>query len=80
MKNEMIQTLTNIFEGLAQITENGVEYWLTQDLKHFLSYTKLDNFLNVISKFKTGYEIFCHQIHNHFVEVGKMVELVSGSL
>lgn len=79
MKNEMIQTLTESFEGHAQQTENGVEYWLARDLQHLLGYTKWDNFLNVLSKAKTACEVSGHDIADHFADVGKMVELGSGS-
>ena len=79
MKNEMIQSLTESFEGHAQQTENGVEYWLARDLQHLLGYTKWDNFLNVLSKAKTACEVSGHDIADHFADVGKMVELGSGS-
>ncbi len=44
MKTDLIQTLTQIFEGHAQQTENGVEYWLARDLQHLLGYTEWRNF------------------------------------
>ena len=40
---------------------------------------KWDNFLNVISKAKTACEISRHQVADHFADVGKMVDLGSGS-
>lgn len=79
MKNEMIHTLTENFEGHAQETDNGIEYWLARDLQHLLGYTKWDNFLNVVSKAKTACEVSGHGIADHFADVGKMVELGSGS-
>lgn len=79
MKNELIQTLTETFEGHAQETENGVEYWLARDLQHLLGYSEWRNFLNVISKAKTACEVSGHAIENHFVDINKMVELGSGS-
>ncbi len=74
MQNELIDTLTETFEGHAQETENGVEYWLARDLQQLLVYTKWDNFLNVISKAKTACEVSGHNIVDHFADVGKMVE------
>ena len=53
MKSDMIQQLTSTFEGHAQQTESGIEYWLARDLQHLLGYTKWDNFLNVVAKAKT---------------------------
>lgn len=79
MKNEVIQTLTDSFEGHAQQTENGVEFWLARNLQHLLGYGKWDNFQAVISKAKTACELSGHAIADHFADVGKMVELGSGS-
>ena len=79
MKSELIQTLTETFEGHAQETENGVEYWLARDLQHLLGYSEWRNFLNVISKAKAACEGSGHAIENHFVDINKMVELGSGS-
>ena len=79
MKIEIVQTLTATFEGHAQQTEGGIEYWLARDLQHLLGYTKWDNFLNVVSKAKTACEVSGHAIADHFADVGKMVDLGSGS-
>lgn len=79
MKTELVQSLTQTFEGHAQQTEGGIEYWLARDLQHLLGYTKWDNFLNVVSKAKTACEVSGHAIADHFADVGKMVDLGSGS-
>lgn len=79
MKHDLVHAMTENFEGHAQETENGVEYWLARDLQHLLGYTKWDNFLNVVSKAKTACEVSGHDIADHFADVGKMVELGSGS-
>ena len=79
MQNDLIQTLTQAFEGHAQETENGVEYWLARDLQHLLGYSEWRNFLNVISKAKAACEGSRHAIENHFVGINKMVELGFGS-
>jgi DNA-damage-inducible protein D len=79
MKNELIYTLTESFEGHAQETETGVEYWLARDLQQLLGYSEWRNFLNVITKAKTACEVSGHDVGNHFVDVNKMVELGSGS-
>ena len=76
---QQVQTLTATFEGHAQQTDTGVEYWLARDLQHLLGYGKWDNFQSVISKAKTACEVSGHAISNHFADVGKMVELGSGS-
>ncbi|MFV0278097.1 MAG: BRO family protein, partial [Parahaliea sp.] len=79
MKDELIVTLTDSFEGHAQETENGVEYWLARDLQQLLGYNEWRNFLSAITKAKTACEVSGHEISNHFVDVNKMVELGSGS-
>jgi DNA-damage-inducible protein D len=79
MKKEIIQSLTKTFEDYANITENKVEFWFARDLQHLLGYTKWDNFLKVINKAKTSCEASGNEIINHFAEVGKMVQLGSGS-
>lgn len=79
MKTEIVQTLTATFEGHAQQTDGGVEYWLARDIQHLLGYAKWDNFLNVVSKAKTACEVSGHPGADHFAGVGKMVDLGSGS-
>ena len=44
-----------------------------------LGNSKWDNFLKVVSKAKTACELSGHQIADHFADVGKMVDLGSGS-
>ena len=79
MQSDTIQTLTETFEAHAQQTENGIEYWLARDIQHLLGYTKWDNFQKVVSKAKTACEVSNHQVADHFADVGKMVDLGSGS-
>ena len=79
MKTEIVRSLTETFEGHAQQTDGGVEYWLARDVQHLLVYTKWENFLNVVSKAKTACEVSGHDIANHFPDVRKMVDLGSGS-
>ena len=79
MKSDLIRTLTDTFEGHAQQTDGGVEFWLARDLQHLLGYAKWDNFLNVVSKAKTACEVSGHEVADHFADVGKMVDLGSGS-
>jgi DNA-damage-inducible protein D len=79
MKSDLVHSLTENFEAHAQQADNGVEFWLARDLQFLLGYTKWDNFIKVISKAKTACEISDHQISDHFADVGKMVDLGSGS-
>ncbi|WP_260294510.1 DNA damage-inducible protein D [Sedimenticola hydrogenitrophicus] len=79
MKIELIQSLTDTFEGHAQTTETGIEFWLARDLQQLLGYSEWRNFNTVISKAKVACEVSGHSITDHFVDVNKMVDLGSGS-
>jgi DNA-damage-inducible protein D len=79
MKTEFVLALTATFEGHAQQTEAGVEYWLGRDLQHLLGYAEWRNFGMVLSRAKTACELSGHPVADHFVDVTKMVELGSGS-
>lgn len=78
MEPQQIQTLTTTFEGHAQQTDTGVEFWLARDVQHLLGYGKWDNFQSVISKAKTACEVSGHAVSDHFADVGKMIELGKG--
>lgn len=79
MKKDLICALTNNFEAHAQQTDDGIEFWLARDIQYLLGYTKWDNFLNVVSKARASCEVSGHKVADHFADVGKMVELGSGS-
>ena len=79
METNQILMLTTTFEGHAQCTESGVEYWLARDLQVLLGYTEWRNFLKIIGKAETACEGSGHRVADHFVDVNKMVELGSGS-
>ena len=79
MKTSIIQNLTENFETHANQTSDGVEFWMARDLQHLLNYTKWDNFLGVISKAKTAFELSEQEIEDHFADVGKMVAIGSGA-
>lgn len=78
MKSELIKSLTDNFEGHAQQTDSGVEFWLARDLQYLLGYTEWRNFLNVVSKARTACELSNHPVQDHFVDINKMVDLGSG--
>lgn len=79
MQTDLIHSLTGTFEAHAQQTEGGIEFWLARDLQYLLGYAKWDNFLNVVSKAKTACNASGHDVSDHFADVGKMVDLGSGS-
>ena len=75
MKIELVHTLTASFEGHAQTTENGIEFWLARDLQHLLGYAEWRNFGLVINKAKTACEVSGHLIADHFVAINKMIAM-----
>ncbi len=79
MKTDVVRALTETFEGHAQQTDAGVEYWLGRDLQHLLGYAEWRNFATVLTKAKTACELSGHAVADHFVDVTKMVDLGSGS-
>jgi DNA-damage-inducible protein D len=80
METNLIQQLTETFEGHAQQTESGVEYWLARDLQQLLGYTEWRNFhQTAISKAKTACEVSGHAVSDHFVDVNKMIQLAKGA-
>ncbi|ABM59874.1 hypothetical protein [Verminephrobacter eiseniae] len=54
MKSELVHALTSTFEGHAQQTDGGVEYWLARDLQHLLGYAEWRNFGTVIYQGQGG--------------------------
>ena len=79
MKTGLVHALTNTFEGHAQQTDGGVEYWLARDLQHLLGYAEWRNFGTAISKAKVACEVSGHAVSDHFVDDNKMVDLGSDS-
>jgi DNA-damage-inducible protein D len=80
MKSDVIHSLTENFEGHAQQTESGVEYWLARDLQHLLGYAEWRNFnQSAVSKAKIACEVSGHPVSDHFVDVNKMVQIGSGT-
>jgi DNA-damage-inducible protein D len=75
MKTEIVKSLTDTFEGHAQQTEGGVEYWLGRDLQHLLGYTEWRNFTAVISKARIACEVSGHSVADHFVDVNKTIQM-----
>lgn len=78
MKKELIQKLFEQFENACYLY-NGIECWSARDLQTILGYTKWDNFIKVIDKAKSASKNAGENNINHFADIGKMVQLGSGS-
>ncbi len=69
----------NVFEKIKKINEYGSEYWLGRELYKILTYSSYRNFLVVVEKAKLACKNSQQDIHNHFVDVNKMVRIGSGA-
>ena len=78
MKKELITELFERFENACYIY-NGLECWSARELQEILGYAKWDNFTKVVEKAKKACENAGEAVTNHFADVGKMVQLGSGS-
>jgi DNA-damage-inducible protein D len=78
MKKEQIQQLLTQFENACHDYQ-GIECWSARELQEILGYAKWDNFLKVIIKAKAASESSGITVSDHFADVGKMVDLGSGS-
>ncbi|HMI05691.1 MAG TPA: DNA damage-inducible protein D [Pedobacter sp.] len=79
MKSEEIESLFIQFELVASET-GGVECWSAREMQNILGYSKWKNFETVIQKAKAACKNAGEEVLNHFTDVGKMVELGSGSV
>ena len=75
METNQVQLLTTNFEGHAQKTDTGVEYWLARDLQVLLGYTEWRNFVRAIEDAKIACQRSGHSVSDHFVDVNKMIHL-----
>lgn len=69
----------NVFESIKKTNEYDQEFWYARDLQEVLEYTKWSNFKKVIDKAKEACDNSKINVLDHFADVGKMVELGSGS-
>jgi DNA-damage-inducible protein D len=78
MKQEFITQLFERFENACYIYK-GIECWSARELQEILNYAKWDNFLKVIDKAKKACENSGSLLSDHFADVGKMVQIGSGT-
>lgn len=78
-KRTFVDQLVDQFEDVAQVDEDGVEFWFARDLQKLLGYAEYRNFLSVIQKAKDACFQSDQRVEHHFVDVNKMVEIGSGA-
>jgi DNA-damage-inducible protein D len=74
-----VERLIESFENVAQIDDDGVEFWEARDLQELLGYQRWDTFLEVIEKAKIACVTSGQLLENHFSDVRKMVSIGSGA-
>ena len=67
------------FEEIKRVNEYGREYWQARELQGVLEYLKWGNFVKVIEKAKEACRNSQFDIDDHFADVGKMVDIGSGT-
>ena len=68
-----------IFENIKHVNEYVQEFWYARDLQVALEYETWRSFQKVILKAQNACENADNNVSDHFVDVGKMVNLGSGS-
>jgi DNA-damage-inducible protein D len=78
MHRDLITKLFRSFEDIAH-REGDTEFWLARELQELLGYTQWRNFEQVIAKARDACAPAGLPPTDHFADVGKMVDLGSGS-
>ena len=68
------------FESIKHLDEQGLEFWTARELMKLLDYREWRNFEEVIKKAQQSCLQSGQVIHNHFVDVNKMVEIGSNTV
>ena len=79
MNNLEINNNNTTFEGIKHTDEYGNEYWSARELQLALEYKRWDKFCKVIENAKIACEKSKNITSDHFSQVGKMVEIGSGT-
>ncbi len=74
-----IEDTTEAFESIKHADLYGNEYWNARELMSVLEYKKWDKFINVVENAKIACEKSGSLVDDHFLQVGKMVEIGSGA-
>ena len=78
-KREVTAYSQQTFESIKHIDEKGAEFWLARELQIALEYAQWRRFQESVERAKTACEASGLDVADHFADVGKMVDLGSGS-
>lgn len=74
---EIARFTSSVFEQIKKINQYGMDYWTARELQKALGYIKWDKFQAVIENAKTACVNSGQNIDDHFLQVGKMVNIGS---
>jgi DNA-damage-inducible protein D len=77
MKKELIHSYLQEFNKFVYETD-GLEFWFARDLQELLSYSKWNNFLNVIEKAKIACSNSGVEITSHFADTSRVIKMPNG--
>ena len=77
--NKIKEYTEKMFEDIKHIDEKGIEYWYARELQLVLEYKRWDKFVNVIKRAEVSCINSNYNNNDHFLQVGKMVEIGSGA-
>ena len=76
--NEIKEYTEKLFEDIKHVDEDGNEYWLARELMSLLEYSKWERFSNAIDNAKIACKNSGSNVNNHFLGVGKMINIGKG--
>ena len=79
-KGIIVQLHADFEQSLYVDQDTGLDFWLARDLQKLLGYAKWENFAKVIEKAKISCKKAGFEVSEHFLDVGKKVELGSGAV
>jgi len=77
--NEVTSYNEQTFESIKHVDENGVEFWYARELQITLEYAQWRRFAESIERAREACKASGFDVADHFADVGKMVDLGSGS-
>lgn len=78
MKAEKIMTLRNSFDAIANVTDEGIEYWLARDLQVRFGYDRWENFEVTIWRAMDSCKTTGVAVQDHFRESTKLITIGKG--
>lgn len=78
-KNNISSAHQSAFEALRKVNSEGQDYWSARDLQVILGYAKWEKFFLVIEKAKKACVNSGQKVTDHFLRLGKMVDIGSGA-